>query len=171
MCFEFAPTTCVESNNYFMHVAHDKNVICDSYIVEFVHDATESHYERGKYGGRNFHVTKLPLVMLRLLLFLSSSLHMLVFACRDNLFTYKMPMHRKYVRLKCVFHMLHDALLCVSIIIFHVSINKFLCLARGIKRWCLLGGNPMNKFYFCLFLSALECLHNYSTTMIVFFVF
>ena len=23
---EFAPTTYVESNNYFMHVAHDKNV-------------------------------------------------------------------------------------------------------------------------------------------------
>src|SRR3954462_9002024 len=56
-----------------------------------------------KYGCRNFHDNKLPLVMLRLLLFLSASLHMLVFACLDNLFTYKMPMHRKYVRLRCVF--------------------------------------------------------------------
>ena len=114
---EFAPTTInkndyayVESNNYFMHVAHDKNVLCDSYIVEFIHEATENYYERGKYGCRNFHVTKLPLVMLRLLLFLSASLHMLVFACLDNLFAYKMPMHRKYVRLRCVFHMLYDAL-------------------------------------------------------------
>src|SRR5215203_1169745 len=53
---EFAPTTTnkidyayVESNN-FMHMAHDKNVSCDSYIVEFVHDATESYYERGRHG-------------------------------------------------------------------------------------------------------------------------
>jgi hypothetical protein len=37
---EFAPTTInnydyayVESINSFMHVAHDKNVLCDSYIV------------------------------------------------------------------------------------------------------------------------------------------
>ena len=53
-----------------------------------------------------FHVTKLPLFMLRLLLFLSSSLHMLLFACLDNLLAHKMPMHRKYVRLICVPHML-----------------------------------------------------------------
>ena len=38
----------VESNNSFMHVDHDKNALCDSYIVEFIHDATESYYERGK---------------------------------------------------------------------------------------------------------------------------
>ena len=44
---EFAPTTInendyayVESNNYFMCVDHDKNVLCDSYIVNFIHDAT-----------------------------------------------------------------------------------------------------------------------------------
>ena len=71
-----------------------------SYIIEFDYDPTYNYYERGKYGCRNFHVTKLPLVMLRLLLFLSASLHMLVFAYLDNLFAYNMPMHRKYVRLK-----------------------------------------------------------------------
>ena len=48
---EFAPTTTnkinyayVESNDTFMHV--NKNALCDTYIVEFVHDATESYYER-----------------------------------------------------------------------------------------------------------------------------
>ena len=41
-----------------MHVDHDKNVLCDSYIVNFIHDATESYYERGKYDCGNFHVTK-----------------------------------------------------------------------------------------------------------------
>ena len=93
-----------------MHVAQVENMLCDSYIVEFEYDPTYNYYERGKYGCGNFHVTKLPLIMLRLLLFLSASLHMLVFACLDNLFAYKMPMHRKYVRLRCVFHMIYDAL-------------------------------------------------------------
>ena len=93
-----------------MLVAHENNALYDSYIVQFIHDFTENYYERGKYGCRNFHVIKLPLIMLRLLLFLSASLHMLVFACYDNLFAYKIPMNRNYVRLRCVFHMLYDAL-------------------------------------------------------------
>jgi hypothetical protein len=48
---EFAPTrkdVYVGSNNAFMHVAHDKHVSCDSYIVNFVHVATEGYHERGK---------------------------------------------------------------------------------------------------------------------------
>ena len=85
-----------------MHVDHEENTLCDSYIVEFDYDPTCNYYERGKYGCRNFHVTNLPLVMLRLLLFLSPSLHMLGSSCLDNLLSYKMPMHRKRVRLKCV---------------------------------------------------------------------
>src|SRR5215204_1738316 len=70
---EFAPTTTnkidyayVESNN-FMHVAHDKNALCDSYIVEFVHDATESYYERGKHGYMHLNNIKFPLFMLKIL--------------------------------------------------------------------------------------------------------
>src|SRR3989337_4612242 len=59
---------------------------------------------------RNFHVTKLPLVMLRLSMFYSSFLHMLDISRLDNLFAYKMPMRRKYVKLKCVCHMYYDAL-------------------------------------------------------------
>ena len=101
--------TILEECQLCMHVDRVENIWCDSYFVEFAYDPTCNYYERGKYGCRNFHVTKLPLVMLRLLLFLSSSLHMLVFACLDNLFAYKMPMHRQYVRLICVRHMLYDA--------------------------------------------------------------
>ena len=93
-----------------MDVDRVENIWCDSYFVEFSYDPACNYYERGKYGCRNFHVAKLPLVILRLLLSLSAFLHMLVFACYDNLFAYKMPMHRKYVRLRCVFHMLYDAL-------------------------------------------------------------
>jgi hypothetical protein len=40
----------VGSINSFMHLAHDKNVLCDSYIVNSIHDATKSYYERGKHG-------------------------------------------------------------------------------------------------------------------------
>ena len=35
------------SKNTFLHVDHDENALCDSYIVEFIHDATENYYERG----------------------------------------------------------------------------------------------------------------------------
>ena len=102
--------TILEECQLCMHVDRVENILCDSYFVEFSYDPTCNYYERGKYDCRNFHVTKLPLVMLRLLvLFLSAYLHMLVFACYDNLFAYIMPMHRKYARLRCGFHMLHDA--------------------------------------------------------------
>ena len=47
------PVDCVE------------NLLCDSYFVEFAYDPTCNYYERGKYGCRNVHVTKLSLVMLR----------------------------------------------------------------------------------------------------------
>ena len=58
---EFAPTTTnkidyayVESNDTFMHV--NKNALCDTYIVEFVHDATESYYERGNVVVSSRHM-------------------------------------------------------------------------------------------------------------------
>ena len=89
--------TILEECQLCMHVDHVENILCDSYFVEFAYEPTCNYYEKGKYDCRNFHVAKLPLVMLRLLLFLSASLHMLVFAFLDNLFAYKMPMHRKYV--------------------------------------------------------------------------
>ena len=77
--------TIFEERQLCMHVDHEKNILWDSYIVEFEYDPTCNCYERGKYCGRNFHVTKLPLVMLRLLLSLSSSLHMVTIGCLDNL--------------------------------------------------------------------------------------
>src|SRR3954462_5458163 len=68
---EFAPTMInkddyayVESNNYYMHVPHDKNILCDSYIVNFIHDAIESYYERGKHGFKYFNNIMFPLFML-----------------------------------------------------------------------------------------------------------
>ena len=95
MTLFYVDPTILEECQLRMHVDPVENMLCDRYIVEFSYDPTCNYYERGKYGCRNFYVTKLPLVMLSLLLFLSASLNMLVFACLDNLFAYKMPMHRK----------------------------------------------------------------------------
>ena len=94
--------TILEQCQLCMHVDHVENMFCDIYFVEFAYDPTCNYYERGKYGRRNFYLIKLPLVMLRLLSSLCSTSHMLVFACLDNLFAYKMPMHRKYARLNMV---------------------------------------------------------------------
>ena len=101
-----------------MHRDHEENILYDSYIVEFDYDPTCNYYDRGKYGRRNFHVTKLPLVMLKSSMFYSSPLHMLEIACLDNLFSYKMPMHRKNVRLKFVCHMFYDALFVFQFLSF-----------------------------------------------------
>ena len=110
--------TILEDYKSFMPMDHEDKILYHSYIVEFDYDPTCNYYERRKYGCRNLHVTKLPLVMLRLLLFLSASLHMLVFACLDNLFAYKMPMNRKYVRLRCVRRVFYDALFVLQFLSF-----------------------------------------------------
>ena len=111
-------TTILEDYKILMHVDREEKVLYDIYIVEFDYDPTCNDYERGKYGCRNFHVTKLPLVMLRLLMFYSSSLQMLDVSCLDNLFAYKNPIHRKYVRLKCVYHMFYYALFVFQLLSF-----------------------------------------------------
>ena len=73
--------TILEDYKTFMHVDREELILYDGYIVEFDYDPTCNYYERGKYGCRNSHVTKLPLVMLRLLMFYSSSLHVLDISC------------------------------------------------------------------------------------------
>ena len=115
-CDIFTPTITnetvyayVESNDTFMHVDHDKNALCAGYIVEFIHDATKSYYERGNYGCRIFHLIKTSLYMLKVLKLLLFDLPMLVTLFFVNLFVYKFPIHRKWVRLKCVFKLLLDA--------------------------------------------------------------
>src|SRR4051812_8708774 len=90
---EFAPTTInkngysyVESNNHFMHVAHDKNVLCDRYIVNFIHVSTKSYYERGKHGLMYLNNIKFPLFMLKILKLHLFCFPMLVALCFNDLF-------------------------------------------------------------------------------------
>ena len=114
---EFAPTIInemdfayVESNDTFIHMDHDKNVSCDSYIVEFINDATESFYERGRHDFIYHNNIKSPLSLLKILKLHLLCLPMLVTLYFIDLFSYKIPMHRKWVRLKCVWYLLFDAL-------------------------------------------------------------
>src|SRR3954465_7074088 len=59
-CGGFNPTVFELDINYEF-VDHEKHALCDSYIIEFIHDATENYYERGKHGCRIFHDTETPL--------------------------------------------------------------------------------------------------------------
>jgi hypothetical protein len=114
---EFAPTTIAKNDyvhvgriNSFMHMAHDKDVLRDSYIVNSIHDATESYYERGKYGFMDLNNIKFPLFMLEFLKLHLFCLLMLVALCFHDLFLYKTIFHRKWFRFKLVSYLLFDAL-------------------------------------------------------------
>ena len=109
--------TYVESINTFMLVDHERHALCHNYIVEFIHDATESYYERGKHGSKHFNIITFPLFKFKVLKLLLFYLPMLLALCFNDLFSYKIPMHRKCVRLKCVSYFSLDALFCISILI------------------------------------------------------
>ena len=99
----------VEINKISMLMHHENNDLCDGYIVEFIHDATENYYERGTYAFTYLNNIKFPLYVLKVLKLCMFCLPMLVDSCSHELFAHKIPMHRKWSRLKCAFHMLHDA--------------------------------------------------------------
>ena len=99
----------VESSKISMHVDHERSDLCDSYIAEIIHDATDNYYERGTYACRNCNNIKFPLYVLKFLKLYLFCLPMLVDYCSHKLFAHKIPMNRKWVRLKCASHIFHDA--------------------------------------------------------------
>jgi hypothetical protein len=116
---EFAPTTIAKNDyvhvgsiNSFMHVAHDKDVLCDSFIVDSIHDATEGYYERGKHGLRDLNNIEFPLFLLEFLKLHLFCLPMLVALCFHDLSLDKTLFHRKWFRVKFVLYLLFDALSC-----------------------------------------------------------
>jgi hypothetical protein len=130
---EFAPPTIVHvgSINSFIHVAHDKYVLCDIDIVNSIHDATESYYERGKHGLIDLNNIKFPLFMLQILKLYLFCLPMLVTMCLVALFSYKIPMYRKWFRFKKIhicFLML--SLASSSFMALHEHLFKLLRLAQ-----------------------------------------
>src|SRR4051812_2497340 len=100
-----------------LHVDHGNNALCDSYIVEFIHDPTGNYYDKGTYAYRYFNNIMFPLFMLKVLKLQLFFLPMLIALCLNELFYCNIPMHRKYVRLKYVLYMLLDALFCSSTLI------------------------------------------------------
>ena len=97
---------------------HENNDLCDSYIVEFIHDATENYYEGGIYACRNCNNIKFPLYVLKVSKLCLFCLPMLVDYCSHKMFAHKIPMHSKWVRLKCASHILHDALFMFQFLSF-----------------------------------------------------
>ena len=59
-------------------------LLCDGYIVEFIHDATENYYEGGIYACRNCNNSKLPLYVLKVLKLCLFCPPMLVDYCSHN---------------------------------------------------------------------------------------
>ena len=82
-----------------MLVDHEKNALCDGYIVEFIHDATENYYEGGICASRNCNNIKFPLYVLKVLKLCLFCPPMLVDYGSHKLFAHKIPMHRKWLGL------------------------------------------------------------------------
>ena len=76
--FEGFNPTIIELDKNYVFVDHENHALCDGYVVEFIHDATENYYERGKYGCRSFHGTRISLYMLKVLKLFLFYLPMLV---------------------------------------------------------------------------------------------
>ena len=106
-----------KSNDTFMLLDHGYNALCDSYIVEFIYDSTEIYNGRGRLGSKYLNNKKFPLFMVNILKLCLFCLPMLVALCFNELFYCNIPMHRKHVRLKCVWYLLLDALFCSSTLI------------------------------------------------------
>jgi hypothetical protein len=92
----------IKSTKSSMLVHHKKGAVCDGYIVEFIHDAAKIFYERGSYAFTYCKNSKFPLYVLKVLKSCLFCLRMLVDSWSNKLFVHKIPMHRKWVRLKCV---------------------------------------------------------------------
>jgi hypothetical protein len=121
-----APTTIVHvgSNNSFMHVAYDRDALCDSYVSS-IHDATEGYYERGKHGVMDLNNINFPLSMLQILKVHLFYLSMFATMCLVDLFSYKIPMHRKWFRFKCVSYLLFNALSCFKFLYGTFALSSF----------------------------------------------
>jgi hypothetical protein len=127
---ESAPTTIVHvgSIDPFMYVAHDRDALCDIYIVSSIYDATESYYERGKYVLMDLNNIEFPLFMLQFLKLYLFCLPML-FPLRFYDFSfYKTIFHRKWFRFKWVPYFLFDALYCFKFLYGAFASSSYMAL-------------------------------------------
>ena len=106
------------SGKFSMLVDHEKNALGAGYIVEFIHDATENYHEGGTYACMNCNNIKFPLYVRKVLKLCLFYPPMQVDSCSHKLFAHKIPMHRKWVRLKSASHILHNALFMFQFLSF-----------------------------------------------------
>ena len=104
-------------------LASNDSTISEEVPIEYenkvsIHDATENYYEGGTYSCRSYNNIKFPLYVLKVLKLCLFYLPMQVDPCSHKLFSQKIPMHRKWVRLKCVSHILHDAFIMFQFLSF-----------------------------------------------------
>jgi len=120
----------IKSNKSSMLVHREKSVVCDIYIIESIHDASENYYEGGTSACKSCNNIKFPLYVLKVLKYCLFCLPMLVDSCSHKLFAHKTPMHSKWVRPKYASHMLHDALVMFQFLSFMRASLKSSCLAK-----------------------------------------
>ena len=72
-----------------MLVDYEKNALCDSYIVELIHDATENYYERGTYAFTYLTNIKFPPYVLKVFKSCLFCFPMLVDSCSHKFFLTK----------------------------------------------------------------------------------
>ena len=82
----------IKSNKSYMLVHHENSVVCDGYIVEFIHDAFENYQEKGTYALTYLNNLKFPLYVFKVLKYCLFCLPMLVNCCSHKLFA-----HTKYL--------------------------------------------------------------------------
>ena len=104
-------------------LASNDSTISEEVPIEYenkvaIHDATENYYEGGIHACRSCNNIKFPLYVLKVLKLCLFYLPMQVDSCSHKLFAHKIPMHRKWVRLKCASHILHDALFMFQFLSF-----------------------------------------------------
>ena len=117
-----------------MQVDHEKNALGAGYMIQFIHDTTEKYYERESYASTYCNNIKFPLYVSKFLKLHLFCLPMQVDSYSHKLLAHKIPMHRKWVRIKCISNNLHDALFMFQFLSFMRASLKSSCLARGVKR-------------------------------------
>jgi hypothetical protein len=115
------PTPPILSPSYWTFV----ELTLVSYIVNSIHDATESYYERGKHGLMDLNNIKFPLFMLQILKWHLFYLSMFATMCLVDLFSYKIPIHRKWFRFKCVSYLLFNSLSCFKFLYGTFALSSF----------------------------------------------
>ena len=108
----------VESSKISMLVDHEKNALCDGYIVEIIHGANENYYEGGIHACRSAIISTFPLYVLKVLKLYLFCLPMLVDSCSNKLCSHKIPRNSKWVRFKCASHIIHNALFMFQFLSF-----------------------------------------------------